>query len=122
MDVIRVVDVPVGATEDEAQSLMNVPCSENHYMLVQVLPLPGGASRAFYRLLGRAYTKPPKPVPELTGKEDEDAQALKFLKANLGKPSRVIAADFKKETGIVRSFKWFQRWQKMNGLEWPVKP
>ena len=54
MDRIRVVDVPCGTTAADAQRLMNEPCSENAYMLVQVLPLPDGTTRAFYRLLAKA--------------------------------------------------------------------
>lgn len=53
MDVIRVVDVPVGTCADGAQRLLNGPCAENSYLLVQVLPLPDGSLRAIYRLLAR---------------------------------------------------------------------
>lgn len=60
-------------------------------------------------------------TPKTPENLDEDARALEFLKANLGKPSRVIAADFEKETGIVRSYKWFQRRRKDKELGWPVK-
>jgi hypothetical protein len=53
--------------------------------------------------------------------EEEDACAVEFLKANLGKPNRIISDAFKKETGIVRSYMWFQRRRKDKGLVWPVK-
>jgi hypothetical protein len=59
MDVIEVVDVPEGASENEARRLLNRPCAENRYMLVQVLSLPDGGSRAFYRLLRCDYDKKP---------------------------------------------------------------
>jgi hypothetical protein len=58
MNVIEVVDVPLGASEDEARALLNKPCEVNRYMLVQVLPLPTGF-RAFYRLVSSAYDKKP---------------------------------------------------------------
>jgi hypothetical protein len=53
MDLIRVVDVPVGSCADEAQRILNAPCTENSYLLVQVLTLPDGSLRAIYRLLAR---------------------------------------------------------------------
>ena len=59
MNVIEVVDVPEGASEDEARTLLNRPCEANRYMLVQVLPLPSGGTRAFYRLAAFAYDKKP---------------------------------------------------------------
>lgn len=55
MDVIRVVDVPCDTTAVEAQRLMNEPCIENAYLLVQVLQLANGTSRAFYRMLSKAF-------------------------------------------------------------------
>jgi hypothetical protein len=45
-------------------------------------------------------------------RELEDAKAVEYLKANFGKPDRVIQAGFKKESGIERSYKWFQRRRK----------
>lgn len=57
MDVIQVVDVPAASSADEAQRLLNAPCAENRYSLVQVLQMPGGAARAVYRLrVPRAVT------------------------------------------------------------------
>lgn len=111
MDVIRVVDVPVGATTVEAQRLMNEPCAGNLYMLVQVLPLPGGSTRAFYQVVGRAYIDSQKPgsAARMNAKVAEDTLAVEFLKANLSKTSRDIEVAFRKETGIKRSYMWFQR-------------
>lgn len=58
MNVIQVVDVPAASSADDAQRLLNAPCAENRYLLVQVLQLPGGATRAIYRLrVERAVTK-----------------------------------------------------------------
>ena len=48
MNVVEVVDVPQGASEDEARRLLNRPCEANRYMLVQVFLLPNGDTRAFY--------------------------------------------------------------------------
>ena len=59
MDVVRVVDVPGGMVADEAQRLLNVPCQENRYVLVQVFLLPNGDTRAFFRLASVAYDKKP---------------------------------------------------------------
>jgi RecA-family ATPase len=39
----------------------------------------------------------------------EDAQALEYLKAHLDWTDRAISKQFKAETGIDRSYKWFQR-------------
>lgn len=53
MDRIRVIDVPHGTHAVEAQRLMNEPCNESAYMLVQVVQLADGTSRAFYRMLSK---------------------------------------------------------------------
>jgi len=77
MDVIRVVDVPDGTAADEAQRLLNVPSSENRYMLVQVLLLPGGVMRAVYRLLSTVINMDRNErVTNLRGNEDAARAAL----------------------------------------------
>lgn len=94
--MIEVVDVPQGASEDEARTLLNRPCETNRYMLVQVFLLPSGATRAFYRLVSSAYDKKPDERNELhtnTGgspsyggnianRDGQDDAARTIIKAN----------------------------------------
>lgn len=106
MDVIRVVDVPKGATADEAQRLMNGPCAENRYLLVQVLQLPNGNTRAIYRLLARAVDKDLEGRTALTTNRDgKEAEALDFLRAHPEMSLRVMEAELA-AIGIKRSKDW----------------
>jgi predicted AAA+ superfamily ATPase len=106
MDVIRVVDVPDGTPADEAQKLLNEPCSENRYLLVQVLPLPGGATRAFYRLLRNAY-HPDSPhrqsFTNLDGKDDAARAIISAHGQRLTIPALMRALA---DTGIKRGKTW----------------
>lgn len=56
--MIEVVDVPPDTSEGVAREMLNRPCAENRYLLVQVLLMPNGAQRAIYRLLARVYKNP----------------------------------------------------------------
>jgi Bifunctional DNA primase/polymerase, N-terminal/AAA domain len=58
-------------------------------------------------------------VAKIGGKDrtEDDALALEFLKANLSKADREIATACEKETGVERSYKWFQRHRKAKGFE-----
>jgi hypothetical protein len=52
--VIRVVDIPDEVTAKEAERLMNAPCEEANYLLVNVLYMePLRSTRAVYRLSAR---------------------------------------------------------------------
>ena len=42
-------------------------------------------------------------------KQEEDAKAVAFLRAHPDTPSRPLSKVFRAETGIHRSYKWFQR-------------
>ncbi len=46
----------------------------------------------------------------------DDVLAVDFLKAHLSTKDRDIAAALKSQTGIVRSYKWFQRRRKDSGV------
>jgi hypothetical protein len=109
MNVIEVVDVPQGASEDEARRLLNRPCEANRYMLVQVLPLPGGCTRAFYRLVARAYDKKPGERAELGGFKADldgmDGAARVYIKARMGLPIRVLVEGLA-DMGITRKKTW----------------
>ena len=109
MNVIEVVDVPQGASEDEARELLNKPCEVNRYMLIQVLPLPGGGIRAFYRLVARAYDKKPGERHKLGGNQakldgnDDAARAIIGANGTLTIPAliRLLA-----ESDIKRGKTW----------------
>jgi hypothetical protein len=106
MNVIEVVDVPEGVSEDEARALLNKPCEVNRYMLVQVLPLPGGAARAFYRLVSSAYDKKPGERNQMRTRGDGNEDAARdVVAANLGKSVREIV-DLLKQAGIQRGKTW----------------
>lgn len=110
MNVIEVVDVPQGASEDEARTLLNRPCEANRYMLVQVFLLPNGDTRAFYRLVARAYDQKPGERPELQGgfKADRDGMddaARTLIKYNLGRSVRALVR-LLEVRGIKRGKTW----------------
>lgn len=106
MNVIEVVDVPQGASEDEARVLLNRPCETNRYMLVQVFPLPNGDTRAFYRLVSSAYDKKPGERNKLRSNTDgkEDA-AADIIRNNPGSSARELVA-LLGESGIKRGRTW----------------
>lgn len=103
MNVIEVVDVPEGTSEDEARRLLNRPCEENRYMLVQVLPLPGGATRAFYRLVSSAYDKKPYERNKLHT-SDHDA-AVELIRNNPSLSIRKLVS-LLESAGIKRRKTW----------------
>ena len=102
MNVIEVVDVPHGASEDEARRLLNGPCEVNRYMLVQVLPVPNGA-RAFYRLVASAYDK--KPGERNGNRDGKDDAARAVLRANPDKSIRQLV-DMLADLDIKRGRTW----------------
>jgi hypothetical protein len=80
--VIRVVDIPDGASAEQAERLMNMPCEEANYLLVNVLYMePVRAVRAFYRLSARdqAWNSSDTTSGQLDGKDDA---ARKVIAAN----------------------------------------
>lgn len=121
MNVIEVVDVPQGASEDEARVLLNRPCETNRYMLVQVFPLPNGDTRAFYRLVARAYDKKPGELAEFkahrdgkpgernklahTNRDGNDAAAANIIRNNPGLTVRKLMA-LMQQAGIIRGKTW----------------
>src|ERR1700733_14407802 len=102
MNVIEVVDVPEGASEDEARVLLNKPCEVNRYMLVQVLPLPGGV-RAFYRLVSSAYDKKPGERNQL--RDGNHEKAVEYVKAHPEMSLRLVSQGLA-EMGITRGRQW----------------
>ena len=106
MDVIRVVDVPDGTPADEAQRLLNVPCQENRYVLVQVFLLPNGDTRAFFRLASVAYDKKPGERGGFQANKDGKGEAAKALiKANIGLSVRHLVRALA-QSGIKRGRTW----------------
>ena len=110
MNVIEVVDVPQGASEDDARTLLNRPCESSRYMLVQVLPLPGGGTRAFYRLVNRAYDQKPGERAELHGwfkanRDGMDDAARTLIKYNMGRSVRALVK-LLEGRGIKRGKSW----------------
>ena len=106
MDVIRVVDVPGGTSADEAQRLMNVPCVENLYMLVQVLPLADGTTRAFYRLLRKSHHSDSpnrRGVSNLDGKDEVAREIIRDHGKTLSIPALIRKLA---DNGIKRGKTW----------------
>ena len=79
--VIRVVDVPDAATVEEAERLMNGPCDQANYLLVNVLYMePLRSTRAVYRLSAREQAGTVTGNrPDSDGKDDA---ARKIIAAN----------------------------------------
>jgi hypothetical protein len=117
MDRIRVIDVPQGSTAVEAQRLMNEPCSESAYMLVQVLPLPDGTTRAFYRMLSKTIIGHRKDVD---GKEQAADQIIQQCLAENNKVTADTVVAKLSNAGIVRSVTWVKirpAWRARESLE-----
>jgi hypothetical protein len=47
--IFRIVEVPLGATAEEAEAIINKPCEEGYYQ-AHFLPAEGMAFRALYKL------------------------------------------------------------------------
>jgi hypothetical protein len=79
--VIRVVDIPDEVTAKEAERLMNAPCEEANYLLVNVLYMePLRSTRAVYRLSAREQAGTVTGNrPDSDGKDDA---ARKIIAAN----------------------------------------
>lgn len=79
--VIRVIDVPDGATAEEAQRLMNGPCDQANYLLVNVLYMePLRSTRAVFRLSAREQAG--TPMGNRADSEGKDDAARKIIAAN----------------------------------------
>jgi hypothetical protein len=79
--VIRVVDVPDAATAEEAQRLMNGPCDQANYLLVNVLYMePLRSTRAVYRLSAREQAG--IPMGNRADSDGKDDAARKIIAAN----------------------------------------
>ena len=103
--VIRVVDVPDAASAVEVARLMNEPCNEANYLLVNVLYMePLHMTRAVYRLTAKEQQGK---ADVARGDDKEDARAADYLKEHLSLSDRTVEKDFKGLTGIDRSYKWF---------------
>lgn len=106
MTVIEVVDVPPGASEDEARVLLNRPCEVNRYMLVQVLPLPNGGTRAFYRLVSSAYDKnSDERIAMRANKDGKEEMALTIIRDHVAESCTKLERRLA-EAGIKRSVNW----------------
>ena len=105
MTVIEVVDVPPGASEDEARALLNRPCEVNRYMLVQVLPLPAGGCRAFYRLVSSAYDKKPGERGASANRDGKETEALQIIRDHVAESCTKLEQRLA-DAGIKRSVNW----------------
>jgi hypothetical protein len=106
MTVIEVVDVPPAASEDEARVLLNRPCEVNRYMLVQVLPLPNGGTRAFYRLVSSAYDKnSDERITMRANKDGKEDTALSIIRDHVEESCTKLVQRLS-EAGIRRSVNW----------------
>ena len=112
MNVVEVVDIPPSATEDQARTLLNRPCEENRYMLVQVVTLPDGTQRAIYRILARALDMNPEERALLcrfsANRDGKDEAAIAVIKGNPKMSSRELEEQLK-ALGIKRSKDWCAR-------------
>jgi hypothetical protein len=99
--MVRVVDIQVGASAEEAERLLNEPYSDGFY-LMQVYPVEGAAHRAFFK---HRVLKQNIPVRNRDGKE---AEALAIIKANAHLPQRRIV-ELLDRAGIRRGLSWVNR-------------
>jgi hypothetical protein len=104
MNVIEVVDVPPGTSEAVAREMFNRPCSENRYLLIQVLPMADGTQRGIYRLLAKAYDKSPEQRLQANRDGKEEA-AHAIIQANSGMTVRALMGELAK-AGITRRRTW----------------
>jgi hypothetical protein len=94
--VIRVVDIPDGASAQQAERLMNVPCEEANYLLVNVLYMePLRSTRAVYRLSAREQAG--RPDTAATGTDGKDEAARAVIAAN---PTLTVPALIAKLAGL----------------------
>jgi hypothetical protein len=101
--IVRVVDIPEGATAAEAERLLNEPCRAGFY-LVQVLALgTSTASRAFFkrRLSNIAESR--------RNRDGMEAMAVDLIKVHPELTCRALV-DLLKERGIERKLTWV--WKK----------
>lgn len=83
--VIRVVDIPDAATAEEAERLMNGPCDQANYLLVNVLYMePLRSTRAVYRLSARDQAVRPDitTMGTRSAPDGKDAAARAVIAAN----------------------------------------
>jgi len=101
--VIRVIDVPDAATAGEAEQLMNGPCVEANYLLVNVLYMePLKSMRAVYRLSAREQQGRPDATAGGDGKDDQ-ARAVIAANATMTIPALVAKLA---DMGIDRKKTW----------------
>jgi hypothetical protein len=88
--VIRVVDIPDGASAEQAERLMNGPCDEANYLLVNVLYMePLRSTRAVYRLSAREQAGRPDTAATGTDGKDEAARAVIAANSALTVPALI---------------------------------
>ena len=98
---IVVIDLPESTSPEVAARLLNAPGES--YFLVQVLPVSGG-HRAYLRRYKQ--TLPTKAeTAKAAGAAVDDVTALSVVRANSGKPVRVIV-DALAAAGIKRGRQW----------------
>ena len=96
---VIVIDIPESTAAGDASRILSGPGES--YFLVQVLPVQG-AHRAYLRRYKQT-------LPSKAKAGDEDAQAIEYLRAHWVLKDRDVAKGCKDETGVDRSYKWFQR-------------
>ncbi len=102
--LVLVVDIPAGATTDEAARLWNGPFAGGYY-LNAVVPWPGVGARAFLRRQAKPAAKPPKPDPADVPLATREARAVQFIRENREMPvSQLVAA--LKALRFVRGTQW----------------
>jgi hypothetical protein len=93
-----VIDVPESLSPEQAAASLNAP--GECFMLVTVLPVPGG-HRAFFR----QYKQKPVSKAEAVEAAKDDATALSILRANRNQSVRTIV-DLLGKAGIKRGKQW----------------
>jgi hypothetical protein len=117
--VIRVVDVPDAATAEEAERLMNGPCDQANYLLVNVLYMePLRSTRAFFRLSAREQAGRTDTARSVgvggnkANRDGNDEAARAVIKANATMTITALIAKLK-EMGIDRRKTWVT-YQRLN--------
>lgn len=88
--VIRVIDVPDAASAEEAERLMNGPCDQANYLLVNVLYMePLRSTRAVYRLSAREQASTATGTRSDSDGKDDAARAVIAANSALTVPALI---------------------------------
>ena len=98
---IIVVDVPLNATPEYAEHILNAACERGYYVLA-ILPGVMGGARGYFGKRRAPLLRGNKPKSNTDGKQDA---ALAIIKANPGDSIRQLVNRMQ-DAGIIRGKTW----------------